>query len=89
MNKVLNKDYSLAYTSFIANGIKYRLSGTKCEDWEKINLCEDCWKDENGKFHTIVREMLMVRQKEKKIEPIEESKVILNTETKKKMTRNV
>lgn len=89
MNKVLNRDYSFAYTEFIANGIKYKLVGTKCEEWEKINLCEDEWKDENGKYHTIVREMLMVRQKEKKIQPIETSEVKLNTETKKKMTRNV
>lgn len=89
MNKVLNRDYSLAYTQFLANGIKYKLVGTKCEEWEKINLCEDYWKDENGKYHKIVREMLMVRQKEKKIEPIPESEVILNTEKKKLNKRAV
>jgi len=89
MNKVLNRDYSLAYTSFTANGIKYKLVGTKCEEWEKINLCEDDWKDENGKYHTIVREMLMVRQKEKKIEPIESSEVKLNTQDKKLKGRAV
>lgn len=89
MNKVINRDYSLAYTEFEANGMKYKLTGTKCEEWEKINLCEDSWKDENGKFHTIVREILMEKQKSKKIKPIESSEVKLNTEKKKANRRAV
>jgi len=85
--KVLNRDYSLAYNEFIANGIKYKLVGTKCEELEKINLCEDCWKDEKGKYHTIVREILMDKQKAKKIQPVEASLIMLNTQTDKKAKR--
>lgn len=85
--KVLNRDYSLAYTEFEANGIKYKLTGTKCEEWEKINLCEDYWKDEKGKYHTIVREILLQKQIDGLIKPIESSEVKLNTEIDKKPKR--
>jgi len=89
MNKLLNTDYSYGFMQFIANGVKYRLVGTKCEEYEKPNMSEDCFVDENGKFHTFVREILMVKQKEKKITPIPKSEIKINTEKKKTLRRAV
>lgn len=75
VSRLLNSDYSYNYNSFTANGIKYTIVGSKSETNEKVNLSEDCFVDEKGKYHTIVREMIMQRQKEKKIIPVEESKI--------------
>lgn len=81
--KLLNKDFSYNYSSFSANGKIYRLVGTKCEEYEKPNLCEDCFVDEDGKFLTIVRQIIMDRQKEKKITPVIHSLIAIKSHDKK------
>jgi hypothetical protein len=87
VNKVLSPDYSYNYRSFIANEVKYTLVGSKSETNEKVNLSEDCFLDESGKYHTIVREMIMQRQKEKKIQPVEESKITIPTISQKEWSK--
>lgn len=88
VNRLLNPDYSYNYTEFTANGVRYILVGSKCEEDEKPRLSEDCFKDENGKYHTIVREMIMQRQKEKKITPVLETEIVFKDNSKVKR-RNI
>jgi len=87
--KLLNRDYSYAYTSFELNGDIYTFIGTKCEEWENIKLCEDSFRNQKGKFFKMVREVLMERQKEGNIKPIPESEVKLNTGQEKTKRRAV